>query len=288
MGAYDVSGKVALVTGAARGIGFETAKALHERGASVTLVDLSAQETDAAAARIGSERTLALAADVRDEAALEAAVAATVDRFGGLDVAVANAGIAPTPATMRSMPAEEFRRVIDVDLHGAVHTARAALEQVVERRGQIVLVASIYAFTNGVLNSPYAIAKAGVEQLGRALRVELHQDGASASVAYFGFIDTKMVDEAYESPITLQVDKSIPFPLRKKLPPSAAAAAIVRGIEGRKAQIIAPKRWRVLAVLRGITGPTSDALMLREPNLQDALRKADGAALSPTRRDPPA
>jgi NAD(P)-dependent dehydrogenase (short-subunit alcohol dehydrogenase family) len=131
---YDLNGKVALVAGAARGIGFETAKALHARGASVTLLDLSAEETEAAAAAIASDRTLAIGGDVRDEAALEAAVAATVERFGGLDVPVANAGIAPNPATMLTMPRDEFDRVIDVNLMGVVHTVRAALPQVVARR----------------------------------------------------------------------------------------------------------------------------------------------------------
>jgi NAD(P)-dependent dehydrogenase (short-subunit alcohol dehydrogenase family) len=283
MGHYDLREKVALVTGAARGIGFETAKALHARGASVTLVDLSADEAQAAAARIGADRTLGIAADVRDEAALDAAVAATVERFGGLDVPVANAGIAPgAPATVLTMPRDEFDRVIDVDLNGVVRTVRATLPHVVARQGHVVLVASIYAFTNGVLNSPYAVAKAGVEQLGRALRVELHQHGASASVAYFGFIDTKMVEVAFANPVAQQLDKSIPLPLRKRLPPSAAAAAIVRGIEGRKAQIIAPRRWRALAVLRGITGPSGDALMLRDRNLRDALHGVDEAATQPS------
>lgn len=277
MASYDLDGKVALVTGAARGIGFQTAKALHAKGASVALIDLSADATQAAAAAIGVDRTLGIAADVRDLGALEAAVSTTVDRFGGLDVPVANAGIAPTPSTMLMMPRDEFDRVLDVNLHGVVNTVRAALPQVVRRQGHIVLVASIYAFTNGALNSPYAIAKAGVEQLGRALRVELHQHGASAGVAYFGFIDTQMVADAYESTVTQTVDKAIPLPLRKRIPPSAAAAAIVSGIEGRKAQIIAPKRWRALSVLRGIVGPAGDSLMLREPHVTTALRAVDRA-----------
>src|SRR5205823_4005938 len=66
------------------------------------------------------------------------------------------------------------------------------------RRGQVVVVSSIYAFANGMLNTPYAVAKAGVEQLGRALRVELSIHGASATVAYFGFVDTVMVRQAFE------------------------------------------------------------------------------------------
>ncbi len=96
MPAYDLNGKVALVTGGARGIGYETARQLHQRGASVALVDIDAAETREAAERIG-ERAIGIAADVTDAGALRAAVAETVERFGGLDIAMANAGIAPRP-----------------------------------------------------------------------------------------------------------------------------------------------------------------------------------------------
>jgi len=280
---YSLVGKVALVTGAMRGIGLETARALHHRGASVTLVDLSAQDTAAAAATIGGDRVLVAGADVRDEDALHQAVAATVERFGGLDVAVANAGVAPPPATMLGMDRVVFDRVIEVNLGGVIKTIRVCLPQIVQRRGQLVLVASIYAFTNGVLQSPYATAKAGVEQLGRALRVELAPHGASASVAYFGFVDTKMVADAYEHAITRQLDKSIPRPLRKQIPPTAAAQAIVRGIETRKAHIIAPRRWGVLSALRGVIGPAGDAAMRYEGNLQNAIRTADALARTRSR-----
>src|ERR1700722_18285802 len=232
---YSLDGKVALVTGAMRGIGLETARALHQRGAAVALVDLSAPDAAAAAATIGGDRVVGLGADVRDENALRNAVAMTVERFGGLDVAVANAGIAPPMATMLGMDAALFDRGIDVNLGGVIKTVRACLPQIVQRRGQLVLVASVYAFTNGVLQSPYAAAKAGVEQLGRALRVELAPYGASASVAYFGFVDTQMVADAYGDPIRRQLDQSIPRPLRKTIPPATAAQAIVRGIETRKA-----------------------------------------------------
>jgi NAD(P)-dependent dehydrogenase (short-subunit alcohol dehydrogenase family) len=229
----------------------------------------------AAVEAIGGDRVLAQTADVRDEAALEAAVAATVARFGGLDVAVANAGIAPNPATVRAMPRADFDRVLDVNLHGVVHTVRAALPQIVERQGHLVLIASVYAFVNGVLQSPYAVAKAGVEQLGRALRAELAQHGASASVAYFGFIDTKMVADAFAHPEIDRLRKSIPLPLRKMLPPEAAAKAIVNGIEGRRPRIIAPRRWAALSVGRGLAGPAMDRFVLADPNMRRALRDAD-------------
>src|SRR6476660_1377868 len=183
MPAYDLNGKIALVTGAARGIGFETARGLHAKGASVAVLDLDAQNAREAAERVG-ERTIGIGADVSDAGAMLAAVAETVERFGGLDIAVANAGIAPEGATARTMPPEEWERVIQVNLLGVWNTARAALPQVSERDGQLVLIASIAAFAAGPLLSPYASAKAGVEALGRALRIELAPFGASATVAY--------------------------------------------------------------------------------------------------------
>jgi NAD(P)-dependent dehydrogenase (short-subunit alcohol dehydrogenase family) len=82
-----------------------------------------------------------------------------VEKFGGLDIAVANAGIAsPTVTTARTMPGEEWKRVVDVNLIGAWQTARAALPQICERGGQIVFIGSIYSFANGMLASPYAVS----------------------------------------------------------------------------------------------------------------------------------
>src|SRR6187549_1873658 len=143
MPVFPLNGKVALVTGAARGIGFETARQLHARGASVAVLDIDAAEAREAAERIGA-RAIGIGADVTDSGAMLAAVAETVERFGGLDVAVANAGIAPpTVTTTRAMPPEEWERVVDVNLMGTWYTVRAALPQVSERGGTVVMIGSI-------------------------------------------------------------------------------------------------------------------------------------------------
>src|SRR5215207_5081966 len=230
--AYQLSGKVALVTGAARGIGLETARALVGRGASVVVVDLDPEAAESAAAQLHDSRAIGLAADVTDRRAVQQAVATAVDRFGGLDVVVANAGIAARAATFRAAASEGFERVLDVNLMGVVRTVDAALPEVVRRRGHVVVIASVYAFGNGAGASAYAMSKAAVEQFGRALRVELVQHGASASVAYFGFIDTEMVRRAIDAdPLAEPMFSTFPRVLQKRLPARAAGEAIVQGIE---------------------------------------------------------
>jgi NAD(P)-dependent dehydrogenase (short-subunit alcohol dehydrogenase family) len=277
---YDLTGKVALVTGGARGIGFATARALLDRGASVVIADLDAAAAEGAAARLHDTKALGLAGDVTDRVAMQRAVALAVERFGALDVVVANAGIVARVATLNAMPSETFERVLDVNLMGTYRTVAAALPEIVRRQGHVVVISSIYAFTNGIGTVPYAMSKAAVEQLGRALRLELVQHGASASVAYFGFIDTEMVRKAIdEDPVaqTMLADL-LPKPLRKRLPATAAGEAIARGIERRQPRIIRPRRWAAMSVLRGIISPLTDAQMERDETAQANLRKLDARA----------
>jgi NAD(P)-dependent dehydrogenase (short-subunit alcohol dehydrogenase family) len=279
MASFDLTGKTALVTGGARGIGFATCERLVARGARVAVLDLDQEACDAAAARLGDGKAIGLAADVTDRAAMQQAVATVVDRLGGVDVVVANAGIAHKGATYRALGTETFDRVIDVNLMGVVRTVEAALPQIVARRGHVVVVASVYAFLNGIGTTPYAMAKAGVEQFGRALRVELAQHGAGASVAYFGFIDTEMVHKALdEDPIADRLLGQIPGPLLKRLPPSEAGAAIVRGIERRQPRIIRPRRWTAYSLLRGLINPPLDTAMVRDAKTQALLRELDDRA----------
>ena len=281
MPAYPLSGKVALVTGAERGIGFATAQELVGRGARVIVVDLDEDAVHAAVARLGAS-AVGMAADVTDRAAMDEAVALAVERFGGLDVIVANAGIASRCATVLAAEPEQFERVIEVDLLGVWRSVRAALPEIARRQGHIVVIASTYAFANGVGTAPYAMSKAGVEQLGRALRVELKPHGASASVAYFGFIDTEMVHRAIDQdPLAERMLANLPAPLRKRVPPTVAGEAIAQGIERRQPRIIRPRRWTVMSVLRGILNPLTDAQMERDAETQQVIRELEARAGEP-------
>jgi NAD(P)-dependent dehydrogenase (short-subunit alcohol dehydrogenase family) len=177
------------------------------------------------------------------------------------------------------MPTETFERVIEVDLMGVYRTVDAALPQIISRRGHVVVISSVYAFVNGIGELPYAMSKAAVEQFGRALRLELTLHGASASVAYFGFIDTEMVHKSLDQDeIAQRMIANFPKPLHKRVPPSVAGEAIVQGIEKRAPRIIRPRRWALMSALRGIVNPLSDRQMERDLLAQGVLAELDARA----------
>ena len=274
-GGYLLADRVFFITGAAQGIGLEVARMAHARGAAVVLTDVEGSEVERAAELVGP-RTLGLVADVRDLGQIEAAFDAAVERFGRVDVVVANAGIAPEITTVRSADPEDWERVVDVNLFGVWRTVQAGLPQVLVNRGQFVLVSSSYAFMNGVLNSPYATAKAGVEALGRALRAELLPRGASATVAYFGWIRTELVRKAFDDPIVDRMrHEAVPSLLTRRIPVRRAGRAIINGVENRSPRVIAPFEWRLLFLLRGALGPFTDLGFERDPQVAEIVRAAE-------------
>lgn len=275
MANFDLRGKVAVVTGGARGIGFGTAQALARRGAALVIVDLDQSAAENAAAQL-SDNALGLAADVTDRGAMQRVVATVTEQRGGVDVVIANAGVASRAATVRAMNGEAFDRVLAVNLGGVYNTVITAVPQIAARQGHIVVTSSVYAFVNGIGTAPYAMAKAGVEQLGRALRVELVPHGAGASVAYFGFIDTEMVHRALDAdPMAEQMKNTLPKVLRKRLTPAQAGEAVARGIEKRAPRIIAPKRWAAFSALRGIVNPFLDDYLVKNEQTQAIVRELD-------------
>jgi NAD(P)-dependent dehydrogenase (short-subunit alcohol dehydrogenase family) len=165
--------------------------------------------------------------------------------------------------------------VIDVNLMGVWHTVRAALPQISERQGHVVVVASVAAFANGMLGSSYMTSKAAVEQIGRALRTELTPLGASASVAYFGWVDTRMVKETFEKPGSGLLEEIAPAFMMKRITPPQAGAAVVKGIEERAPRIFAPRWWRYLSAIRGLMNPLLDRRMERDRRVAAAIHDAE-------------
>ena len=274
MSSFGLSGRTVLVTGAARGIGLETARLMSARGASLVLTDLDAEALPAAEEAM-SGPALTIAGDATDREALAETVARAAERFGGLDAVVANAGIAPPPRPLGSMDPSEFERVVETDLLGVYRTVHATLPMITERRGQVVLIASIYAFAPGMMVSPYAASKAGVEQLGRALRIELAPHGAGATVVYPGFIDTKMVREAFADPIASGLQGALPGFVTRKITPAALAERIVAGVERRAPRVVAPRWFSIWLALRGALNPALDAGLVRDPRIAELVARAE-------------
>lgn len=255
---YDVRDKVVLVTGAGSGIGAALVELLQARGAYVALVDVNGAAVEASATRLG-ERAWATSADVRDREVMTKTVDVVVEHFGRLDVVVANAGVAPGAATVRSVEPDEFDRVIDINLVGVFNTVHPALDQIVANRGHVVVVSSAAAFAPGVGLASYMASKAAVEALGRALRIELAAHGASAGIAYFGFVQTPFVRPLDEEPIGRQVDALMPWPLNRRVSPERAATVVADGIQRRAASTMAPTVWSPYAIFRGPLNLVIDA-----------------------------
>lgn len=236
-----VNGKVVFITGGAQGIGAALARRLHNKGAKLVLTDLDEAALSALSAELGGDaRVLTVVADVRDLPAMQAAVDSAVQHFGGIDVVVANAGIASYGSVLQVAP-EAFKRVLDVDVLGVFHTVRAALPAVIERRGYVLVVSSLAAFVAAPGLAPYCASKAGIEQLANTLRFEVAHLGVSVGSAHMSWIDTALVrDTKADLPSFRELLTKLPWPLGTTTSVDRCVAAFVDGIEGRRSRIYCP------------------------------------------------
>jgi NAD(P)-dependent dehydrogenase (short-subunit alcohol dehydrogenase family) len=236
----SLKNKVVLITGGARGIGAATAQAVVAAGGKVILADVDQEPLDKLAAELGSEAALGIVADVTDLASMESAVAAGVAKFGGIDVAMANAGIATYGSVLQVDPAA-FHRLIDININGVFHTVRAALPAVIERKGYVLVVSSLAAFAAAPGLAPYNASKAGVEHFANALRLEVHHHGVDVGVAHMSWIDTPLVQDAKADLKAFgELIASLPGPLSKTTTVDACVDAFIKGIEKRKRRIYVP------------------------------------------------
>jgi NAD(P)-dependent dehydrogenase (short-subunit alcohol dehydrogenase family) len=178
--------------------------------------------------------------DVRDRSQVEAAVATAVERLGGLDVVVANAGVAAQLPLIGGDPAV-FEQTIAVNLVGVYYTVRAAGPHIAHKNGYALLTSSLAAAAHVPLLGAYCASKAGVEALGNVLRLELRPSGARVGVAYFGELDTDMTSRGFgtEAARKLQAGTG---PLQHVTPLKEGIDAIERGIERRSRRVVAPRR----------------------------------------------
>ena len=250
---WSVQGRTVLITGAARGIGADSARRLSSRGANVSLVGLEPDELERVAAQCGAAAA-PFEADVTDRDALERAVEATVERFGGIDAVVANAGVAPAGSVRRTDPAA-FERTIEINLLGTWRTVRACLPHVIECRGYVLAIASLAAAVHTAGMAAYSASKAGVEAFADSLRVEMKHLGVDVGVGYFAFIDTDLVRGGDAHPKLGGLREEIPGPFGKTYPLSDAGKAVVDGIEHRRRWVVAPRWVKAALVLRAAIAP---------------------------------
>lgn len=262
-----------LLTGGAMGIGYETAKQVVGRGGRVAMLDVD-ESIEEAAGRLG-DRATGFVADVTDREGMADAVERAVHHLGGLDVAIANAGIAQPLVTVDGTADELFDGVMAVNVHGVWNTVTPVLERLVASRGQLAIVSSVYSFLNGVLFGPYGMSKAAVESLGRTLRVELAPKGVGVTVAYYGFVDTAFVHGSFDGDeVAARLEATFPGFLTRRITPQRAAEALADGLERRAPRVIAPWPWPALQVMRGLSGPALDRVMTLDPRMKKVLGAA--------------
>jgi NAD(P)-dependent dehydrogenase (short-subunit alcohol dehydrogenase family) len=239
----------------------------------VALVGLEPERLEALAAELGPRATW-FEADVTDWDALERAADGTVQRFGGIDVAIANAGIAYVGA-LATCPIEHVERTLEVNLMGVWRTDRVVARHVMARGGYILNIASLSAIAHAPLMGPYTASKAGTEALTDALRVELAPTGTRVGCAYFGFIDTDITRGSFALPAAQAMKKLLPGPVGKPIKLEKAIDAIERGIERRSARLWAPWFVGPMMRFRGFTQPISERMAIADRDtLEEALRLA--------------
>ena len=259
-----LSGKVAFITGGGRGIGADTARLLAKRGVKLVLTDLDEAPLRELAAELG-DNVLAVACDVCDLAAMEDAAAQAVERFGGIDFVVANAGIASYGSVLAVDPLT-FKRVIDINILGVFHTVRATLPSVIERKGYVLVVSSLAAFAPAPGLAAYNASKAGVEHFANALRLEVKHQGVDVGCAHMSWIDTPLVQDAKKDLSAFkQMLDGLPYPLNKTAKVEACTKAFVEGLEKRSRHIYVPGWVGAIARSRTlVTSPLGDRGTLKQ------------------------
>jgi NAD(P)-dependent dehydrogenase (short-subunit alcohol dehydrogenase family) len=246
----NLVGRTALITGAARGIGAETARRLVARGANVMLVGLEPERLAALAEELGGARAAWAEADVVDEHALAKAVELAMSRFGRLDIAVANAGLHFVGA-LATAPQSQLERELLVNLHGTLLTDRAVLPALTESRGYLLNIASLAAVTHLPLMGAYSASKAGVEAI-------TNYTGVDVGCAYLGFFDTDLVRGSFAHRSSAELIDTVPSVIIRPRPIELAVDAIVDGVLARKKRVWAPRFVGPVLALRGILQPIVD------------------------------
>jgi 3-hydroxybutyrate dehydrogenase len=193
----QLENKVAVVTGAASGIGKEIATLFAREGAKVVIADLNQKGADAVATELGGpKRAIGVAVDVTNEAQVDAAIAKTIEAFGQIDILISNAGI-QIVAPIDKFEFAKWKQLLAIHLDGAFLTTRAALREMYKRGrgGSIIYMGSVHSKEGSVLKAPYVTAKHGLVGLAKVVAKEGAPHGVRSNVICPGFVRTPLVDK---------------------------------------------------------------------------------------------
>ncbi|MEI7553005.1 MAG: SDR family oxidoreductase [Verrucomicrobiota bacterium] len=196
--------KVAIITGAARGIGYGIATCLARQGTQVVIADMNGESAREAAAQLAAAtgvKTLGLACDITARPQVEALIRETLRQFGQIDILVNNAGICPFVDIME-MSEEMFKKTVDVNLHGAFHCTQLAAREMIQRGqgGRIIFITSLAANVTSAAQGDYAASKAGLHMLMKSFAIALGPKGITCNAIAPGMILTDMTRFHWEKP----------------------------------------------------------------------------------------
>ncbi|QFQ98037.1 SDR family oxidoreductase [Streptomyces phaeolivaceus] len=245
----SLEGRVAVVTGAARGVGELLARKLSVRGVKVALVGLEPDELKRVSERLYGECAY-WHADVTDQEVMTRVAGEVKERFGRVDIVVANAGVANSGPFVDSDP-DSWRRVIEVNLVGSAVTGRAFLPALIESRGYLLQIASLAAITPAPMMTAYCASKSGVEAYAHCLRAEVAHQGVGVGVGYLSWTDTDMVRGADKDEALRELRERLPWPAGKTYPLGPAVDRLVAGIERRSSHVYGQWWLRGMQGVRG-------------------------------------
>lgn len=260
----SLQGKRVLITGAARGIGAETARQLAARGACVALVGLEAEKLKELAAELGSSHCWA-ECDVTDKDSMAAAVEKSIAVLGGLDAVVANAGIASN-GTVAISPVEALVKTVEVNLIGVIHTVSATLPAITASRGYYLIVSSAAALKSMPGTSAYAASKMGVDHFASAFRLEVAHKGVAVGVVYPAWVDTDIVrDQQRDIASFEEARRKLPWPFSVMTSVEDCASAFVDAIAQRRRKSYVPKALAPVGAVRQLfMSPVWEFFLKRE------------------------